>query len=73
MFRNHAIGLELAGVILTLSMFGAIVIARKRVAILESVSSSDMLSTPATPINDDPHSIPVDGTRNPRQKEYPET
>jgi hypothetical protein len=28
---------------------------------------------PATPINDDPHSIPVFGTDNPKQKAYPET
>ena len=26
-----------------------------------------------TPINDDPHSIPVYGNEDPRQKEYPET
>jgi hypothetical protein len=28
---------------------------------------------PATPVDDNPHSIPVYGTANPRAKEYPET
>jgi hypothetical protein len=28
---------------------------------------------PATPVDDNPHSIPVYGTDNPTQKAYPET
>ena len=75
LFNNHLINLELAGLILTISMVGAIVIARRRV-----VSSGDAFEpttetyvAPATPIDDNPHSIPVYGTENPRQKEYPET
>ena len=31
------------------------------------------MTTPATPVDDNPHSIPVYGTDNPRQKAYPET
>jgi len=75
LFNNHLINLELAGLILTISMVGAIVIARRRV-----VSSADAFEpttetfvAPATPVDDNPHSIPVYGTENPRQKEYPET
>jgi len=33
----------------------------------------EVLVGPATPISDNPHSIPVYGTDNPRQKAYPET
>jgi hypothetical protein len=36
-------------------------------------ATADVVHGPATPIDDDPHSIPVYGTLNPRQKEYPET
>jgi NADH-quinone oxidoreductase subunit J len=75
LFRHQLINLELAGLILTLSMIGAIIIARRRIVetryplglVMEEVIG------PATPINDDPHSIPVIGTRNPAQKAYPET
>jgi NADH-quinone oxidoreductase subunit J len=75
LFRHQLINLELAGLILTLSMIGAIIIARRR--IVDSPLPLGMLMEevigPATPINDDPHSIPVMGTRNPGQKAYPET
>ena len=57
---------------------GAILIARRRI-VQENVESLELEQTgevvlgPATPIDDDPHSIPVYGTTNPRQKAYPET
>jgi len=87
LFRRHLLNLELAGLMLTVSMVGAIVIARKRVvgesgpladagisaAGAAGVADVETITGPATPVNDDPHSIPVYGTRNPRQKEYPET
>jgi NADH-quinone oxidoreductase subunit J len=76
LFENHLVNLELAGLILTVAMVGAIVIARRRVVtgVPEvATGAGEMLSTPATPIDDNPHSIPVYGTYNPRQKEYPET
>jgi hypothetical protein len=38
-----------------------------------STSNAEMVIGPATPIDDNPHSIPVYGTENPRQKAYPET
>jgi NADH-quinone oxidoreductase subunit J len=75
LFNNHLINLELAGLILTLAMIGAIVIARRRVIESPSIALHETreVVAPLTPINDDPHSIPVMGTDNPRQKAYPET
>jgi hypothetical protein len=56
-------------------MIGAIVIARRRVVGAEPglTRRTETVTGPATPIDDDPHSIPVYGTENPRQKAYPET
>ena len=77
LFSSQLVNLELAGLILTVAMVGAIVIARKRVIGGESDvrrdASGAVLIAPMTPIDDNPHSIPVYGTDNPRQKEYPET
>jgi NADH-quinone oxidoreductase subunit J len=77
LFDRQQVNLELAGLILTVAMVGAIVIARKRVVVPESADRvtgpSETLTAPMTPIDDNPHSIPVYGTENPRQKEYPET
>jgi NADH-quinone oxidoreductase subunit J len=73
LFQRHLVNVELAGLILTVSMIGAIVIARRKVVGDTGPVTSETLVAPMTPINDDPHSIPVVGTRNPRQKEYPET
>jgi NADH-quinone oxidoreductase subunit J len=79
LFRNHVVNLELAGLILTVSMVGAIVIARRRIhspapdAAPSPARGRDVFVAPMTPIDDNPHSIPVYGTDNPRQKAYPET
>lgn len=75
LFRVQGINLELAGLLLTLGMVGAILIARRRVILPDDglASSKEVLTAPATPVNDDPFSIPVYGTDNPRQKAYPET
>jgi NADH-quinone oxidoreductase subunit J len=81
LFENHLVNLELAGLLLTISMVGAIVIARRRIYVPSSVAgrlgalsgSGDVFNAPMTPIDDNPHSIPVYGTDNPRQKAYPET
>jgi len=63
----------LAGLILTVSMVGAIVIARRKVSGIDErfEPTSETISATATPVNDDPHSIPVYGTTNPRQKSFP--
>lgn len=73
LFRHQLVNLELAGLILTLAMIGAIVIARRKIVGSEDSVSVEVVIGPATPVNDDPHSIPVFGTRNPAQKAYPET
>lgn len=77
LFEKQLVNLELAGLILTVAMVGAIVIARKRVinpmADGAAAGARETLTAPMTPIDDNPHSIPVVGTENPRQKEYPET
>jgi len=73
LFRRQLVNLELAGLILTVAMAGAIVIARKRVVGWRPLEEIEMVSTPSIGIDDNPHSIPVTGTDNPRQKEYPET
>ncbi len=75
LFNRELIALELAGLILTVAMVGAIVIARRRRVARRGTAPTEkeMLVAPATPIDDNPHSIPVLGTENPRQKAYPET
>ena len=75
LFNSQQISLELAGLILTISMVGAIIIARRRVLRFgpQLAGPGEVVVTPATPIDDNPHSIPVYGTDNPRQKVYPET
>jgi len=76
LFDKQLVNLELAGLILTVAMVGAILIARRRVWRADDVGAlagGETIVAPATPIDDNPHSIPVDGTHNPRQKAYPET
>jgi NADH-quinone oxidoreductase subunit J len=74
LFQNQMVNLELAGLILTVSMVGAIVIARRKVSGIDErfEPTSETISATATPVNDDPHSIPVYGTTNPKQKSFPE-
>ena len=73
-FDNQLLNLELAGLILTLAMVGAIVIARRRLVTGEADATqpAEVVLGPATPGEDNPHTIPVEGTDNPRQKAYPE-
>lgn len=73
LFENQLVNLELSGLILTIAMVGAIVIARRKVVSHGAPGPAETLTAAATPVNDNPHSIPVDGTENPRQKAYPET
>lgn len=74
LFNYQLVNVELAGLILTVAMVGAIVIARRKVVNPMAMPvTDDVVVTPATPIDDNPHSIPVYGTDNPRQKAYPET
>jgi NADH-quinone oxidoreductase subunit J len=77
LFNKQLVNLELAGLLLTVAMVGAIVIARRRVYGVRPLTAeeptSNVIVGPSTPITDDPHSIPVYGTEDARQKEYPET
>jgi len=79
LFRSQVIQLELAGLILTLAMVGAMVISRRHVFTDPSLApthghhhAAPVVTGPNTPIDDNPHSIPVYGTDNPRQKAYPQ-
>jgi NADH-quinone oxidoreductase subunit J len=75
LFTEQLLTLELAGLILTVSMVGAVIVARRYVtdpADETSETKPDVITSPATPLDDDPHSIPVYGTRNPVVKAYPE-
>jgi len=40
---------------------------------VETSDTPDVVIGPATPVDDNPHSIPVYGTDNPRAKAYPQT
>jgi NADH-quinone oxidoreductase subunit J len=71
LFYNQLVSLELAGLLLTLAMIGAILIARRRV--LSGQPEAAALPTDFTPGEDDPHRIPVSGTANPEHKAYPES
>jgi NADH-quinone oxidoreductase subunit J len=77
LFQDQMVSLELAGLILTLSMVGAIIIARRKVFFpdepMGGQATHDAYDAPMTPVDDNPHSIPVFGTDNPRQKAWPET
>jgi NADH-quinone oxidoreductase subunit J len=74
LFNNQMVGIQLAGLLLTISMIGAIVIAKKRIFLPAGATPAEpeVMHGPATPVDDNPHSIPVVGTRDPTQKEYPE-
>jgi hypothetical protein len=76
LFQNQLVNLELSGLLLTIAMVGAIIIARRRVATstddaFEPVAET--ITATMTPVNDDPRSIPVYGTTNPKQKAFPQT
>jgi NADH-quinone oxidoreductase subunit J len=60
------------------AMVGAIVIARRRISATgvqrqASHDAGEVVLGPATPGDDNPHSIPVYGTSSPARKAYPET
>ncbi|HVT90272.1 MAG TPA: NADH-quinone oxidoreductase subunit J [Tepidisphaeraceae bacterium] len=75
LFTHQIVNLELAGLILTIAMVGAIVIARRKVwtGEPEPAGGDEVVLGLATPVNDNPHSVPVQGTSNPSQKAFPET
>jgi NADH-quinone oxidoreductase subunit J len=77
LFSSQVFTLELAGLLLTISMVGAVIIARRHVTEEGTLtdderSPAEVLRAPAMRLNDDPHDIPVYGTDNPAAKAYPE-
>ena len=79
LFTRQVVTLQVAGLILTVAMVGAIVIARRQIipdlrppGLAEAESAADSYATPHTPVDDNPHSLPVHGTGDARQKAYPQ-
>ena len=71
LFTHQAVSLELAGLILTLAMVGAMMIARKRVLLsAEDDLAGGIETAPGTPGDDNPHSIPVEGEPGPRTRRH---
>lgn len=72
LFTHQAVSLQLAGLILTLAMVGALLIARKRVLVLDDADAGPIVSetqvAPFTPVDDNPHSISVHGETGPRTR-----
>jgi NADH-quinone oxidoreductase subunit J len=72
LFRHQLLQLELSGIILLVSMVGAIIISRRKVVMTHSamaaVEKAEAIAGPATPIDDNPHSIAVYGTESRRVK-----
>jgi NADH-quinone oxidoreductase subunit J len=71
LFEEHMVSVQIAALLLTVGLVGAIIVARRQVPREPSPEAdSDYIPPPQT--EDDPHTIPVAGTGDPRQKEYPE-
>jgi hypothetical protein len=70
LFTQQAVALELAGLILTLAMVGAMMIARKRVLLSEEdeLTAGPTETGPTGPGDDNPHSISVYGQTGPRTR-----
>ena len=79
LLNGQLVQLEVGAVVLLVSMVGAIVITRRRVVHVPLPGEApiemkpEVVETPSTPVEDNPHSIPVYGTDNPRRKAYPQT
>jgi NADH-quinone oxidoreductase subunit J len=78
LYQHQALAVQLAMLLLTLAMVGAVIIARRKVFLPPELAhpvdpKADILTTPATPNEDNPHTIPVYGTNDPSAKSYPET
>ncbi len=74
LFRNQLVNLELAGLILTIAMVGAILIARRQVVLpAGALAAAEAKLTGGDLVNDNPHSIPIYGTHDPQAKAYPES
>jgi NADH-quinone oxidoreductase subunit J len=74
LFSEQVVTLEIAGVILTISMVGAVVIARRQTGsdLIPVDADFEMVSAGIVPVEDNPHAIPVTGTDSHQAKAYPE-
>lgn len=79
LMTDQLVNLELAGLILTIAMVGAIIIARRRIVttekgreLVETPMVDAISGLPRENIYDDPHAIPVYGTTDSSVKVYPE-
>ena len=70
LFTHQSVALQMAGLILTLAMVGALMIARKKVLLSEEEMLTNLTAdnAPHTPIDDNPHSISVFGEAGPRTR-----
>jgi NADH-quinone oxidoreductase subunit J len=72
LFHHQSAQMDVAGIILLVSMVGAIIIARRKVhlthAAMAAVEKAEMVAGPATPVDDNPHSIGVYGSESRRVK-----
>lgn len=74
LYQGQMVSVQVAMVILTLAMTGAVIISKRKIYIPASQRvSPDVVHGPDAPTDDDPHSIPVYGTTDPRAKEFPQT
>lgn len=72
LFQHQIVQLEISGIILLVSMVGAIIISRRKLVItpgaLAEIQQAEVIAGPATPIDDNPHSIGVYGTESRQMK-----
>lgn len=81
LYQQQLVPVQLAMLILTLAMTGAVIISRRKIIVPVSVSqagkapgvSAEQVVGPATPTDDNPHTIPVYGTQDAKAKAYPQT
>ncbi len=72
LFQHQSAQMDVAGIVLLVSMVGAIIISRRKVhlthAAMAAVEKAETIAGPATPTDDNPHSIGVYGTEIRRVK-----
>ena len=77
LFQHQIVQLEISGIILLVSMVGAIIISRRKIAMTPStvaaIEKTEVIEGPATPTDDNPHSIGVYGTESRQMKAYSQT
>lgn len=78
LYQQQLIPVQLAMLILTLAMTGAVIISRRKIVVPKEVAAAprvapELVVGPATPTEDNPHTIPVYGTEDPKAKAYPQT